>query len=325
MQLHFTAQSLNTLFEDKRLISQTEHAPRNEHLYELRYPFGNVDLKRSRLQDGLEISEYNGSLNKKLSIACETTYPHLEISHTFSGNGNWAGADRRDLTLSPGTSSLVYMWDRKVQAELLADEHVSHMEVRIDLRRFVTLKDELQRITSEKFYTHQLVSHPQIDILFQQLQQCDYSGSLRQLYLEGKCYELIASYLAGAEVKQVERRLHAKLSSTDISCLQHAREIIEARWKTPPSLLELSKLVGINDYKLKLGFKELFGTTVFGYIRSIRMREARSLLESGKANVTLAAASVGYTNLSHFSAAYRKTFGYNPSQCTRKGLEIASN
>jgi len=79
-------------------------------------------------------------------------------------------------------------------------------------------------------------------------------------------------------------------------------------------LLELARLAGLNDYKLKLGFKELFGTTVFGYVRALRMDEARKILEQGEGNVSEAALMVGYHNISHFAALFRKTYGYNPSE-----------
>ncbi|MFE6076651.1 hypothetical protein ACFVQB_19470 [Paenibacillus sp. NPDC057886] len=57
---------------------------------------------------------------------------------------------------------------------------------------------------------------------------------------------------------------------------------MQKRMEPPPSLLELSRLVGISDSKLKSGFKELFGTTVFGYLKEKRLDKARELLEMSK-------------------------------------------
>lgn len=318
MQLQVISRSLSSIFEGKHVHLQQQSAS-CQRLYGVQIPFGKVELKRSCLRDGLEISEYDGSLSKGLSIACEAMYPHLELSHTFSGHGNWSGANGRDCEMSPGTSTLVYMRDSKVNAELLAGQELAHMEVRIDLRRFPTLVEELGRITSNKFFSYQMISQPQLDKLFQQLRQCSYRDSLLRLYLEGKCYELLACYLAASEAGQARRAAKAALSASDMEALQQARHILQAQWNSPPSLLELARLVGINDYKLKAGFKELFGTTVFGYVRSLKMNAARRLLESGQVNVSAAAVSVGYSNLSHFAAAYRKMFGYNPSQCTPAG------
>lgn len=326
MHLQVTSRNLNTMFEEANVQLQ-QHSEGCQRLYGVQLPFGEVELKRTCLRAGMEISEYGGTLRKDLSIACETMYPHLEISHTFSGQGNWSAANSRDCELSSGISTLVYMRDRKINAELLAGQGLSHMELRIDLRYFPALADELMLITSSStWFSHQIISQPRLDQLFQQLQQCTYTDSLRRLYLEGKCYELLACYLAETGVGQAEQRTSTALSASDIEALQQARHILQHCWISPPSLLELARMVSINDYKLKAGFKELYGTTVFGYVRSLKMNAARQLLESGQANVSSAAASVGYSNLSHFAAAYRKMFGYNPSQCVRErqSLQIGS-
>ncbi|MEM1369543.1 MAG: AraC family transcriptional regulator, partial [Cyanobacteria bacterium P01_H01_bin.15] len=79
------------------------------------------------------------------------------------------------------------------------------------------------------------------------------------------------------------------------------------------SLIELARLAGINDCKLKLGFRQVFGTTVFGYLHDCRMERSRQLLDAGEMTVAEAAQSVGYVNRSHFAIAFRKKFGLNPS------------
>jgi AraC-like DNA-binding protein len=56
----------------------------------------------------------------------------------------------------------------------------------------------------------------------------------------------------------------------------------------------------------------IFGTTVFGYLRQCRMEQARLLLLEGRMNVREAAQAVGYASQSRFAAVFRKTFGVNP-------------
>ncbi|MCM3267985.1 helix-turn-helix transcriptional regulator [Paenibacillus elgii] len=85
----------------------------------------------------------------------------------------------------------------------------------------------------------------------------------------------------------------------------------------PPSLLALSRKISLNDYKLKIGFKEVFEMTVFEFVRRQRMEKARVLLENGSLNVNQAASLEGYNNFSHFSALFKKTYGVNPSNYAR--------
>jgi AraC-like DNA-binding protein len=96
-----------------------------------------------------------------------------------------------------------------------------------------------------------------------------------------------------------------------------ARRIMLERMDRPPSLLQLSRMVGLNDYKLKVGFKEMYGNTVFGYLREQRMELALKLLQAGKSNVIEVSCAVGYSNPSHFAETFRKKFGVNPSALLR--------
>lgn len=62
-----------------------------------------------------------------------------------------------------------------------------------------------------------------------------------------------------------------RLKPDTIARIHLAREILRSRFENPPSLLELSQIVGVSDAcgglrlrNLRRGFQELFGTTVFG-------------------------------------------------------------
>jgi len=80
----------------------------------------------------------------------------------------------------------------------------------------------------------------------------------------------------------------------------------------PPTLHEIALTIGLNTNKLKRGFKQVFGTTVFGLIRNIRLEEARVLLQEGNFSVTEVALQVGYNSLSHFARLFKQTYGLYP-------------
>jgi AraC-like DNA-binding protein len=82
----------------------------------------------------------------------------------------------------------------------------------------------------------------------------------------------------------------------------------------PTSIAALSRKAGINSMKLKAGFKQLFNATVFGYLHSIRMREAQRLLLDENMNVNEVADRIGYKYPHHFSVAFKKQFNITPSQ-----------
>jgi AraC-like DNA-binding protein len=108
------------------------------------------------------------------------------------------------------------------------------------------------------------------------------------------------------------------LSTDEIHKIKRVSEIVLERMANPPSLIELSRMVGLNDNKLKIGFKELYGTTVFGYLREKRLETALRLLQQGDLNVNETSLAVGYSNPSYFSEAFREKFGVNPGSLNRR-------
>ena len=50
------------------------------------------------------------------------------------------------------------------------------------------------------------------------------------------------------------------------------------------------------------------------YVRGFKLSKARSLLKSGKANVSEAAYKSGFRSVSHFTRSFKDEFGYPPSK-----------
>lgn len=73
----------------------------------------------------------------------------------------------------------------------------------------------------------------------------------------------------------------------------------------------------LNEFKLKKGFKLLFGKSVFGYIKGLRMEHATRLLKDNKYGVEEVAYLLGYEHGQHFSTAYKKHTGVSPSRVRR--------
>jgi len=82
----------------------------------------------------------------------------------------------------------------------------------------------------------------------------------------------------------------------------------------PPSLQELSEKIGLSLNKLKEGFKQLYGDTVFGYLLDHKMEEARRMLASTNHNVNEVGLRIGYSTSSHFIAAFKKKYGTTPKK-----------
>lgn len=97
------------------------------------------------------------------------------------------------------------------------------------------------------------------------------------------------------------------------AALDDALDILRSEYAQPHTIASLSRRVGLNECYLKSAFREYAGTTIAAYLRTLRMRRAREMIESGNHTVQQVALFVGYANPSHFAAAFRGVFGISPS------------
>lgn len=148
--------------------------------------------------------------------------------------------------------------------------------------------------------------------ILRQLLQCPYQGLTRQLYLEGKALELFSLQFAQWSEKGVRSPQVTKFCSDEVARLHQAKEILIDNFSSPPSLMDLARQVGLNDRKLKQGFQQVFGTTVFGYLQNYRMQQARQLLQNSDITIASVAAAIGYRNSEAFSVAFQRQFAISP-------------
>ncbi|MBN3892557.1 MAG: helix-turn-helix transcriptional regulator [Nostoc sp. JL31] len=153
-----------------------------------------------------------------------------------------------------------------------------------------------------------------IEGIAQQIINCPFQGMMKRMYLQAKVLELMALQLAPILSTQDQLQRSPRLKPDTIARIHLAKEILRSRFENPPSLLELSQIVGVSDRTLRRGFQELFSTTVFGYLSSIRMQQAEQLLRAGKLSVAEVANLSGYSQQGHFAAAFKRKFGITPRE-----------
>jgi AraC-like DNA-binding protein len=151
---------------------------------------------------------------------------------------------------------------------------------------------------------------PRMYAVISEMHNAPYRGNLKGLFLEAKLLELFLM-----QIYQLDNRilLSPKIKTGDIERLQYIKAYLDCHFAESLSIIMLSREAGINQTKLKNGFKELFKTTVFGYINELRLKEAKRLLLEEKMCVNEVAYTVGYKYPHYFSAAFKKKFGILPA------------
>ena len=143
---------------------------------------------------------------------------------------------------------------------------------------------------------------------------CKYQEDLKKMFLLSKSIELL---VLQAEAYNTSHSPSPKYLKTeyDKERIVYAREYLVQRLDMPPSLSDLARIAGINEYKLKKGFKEMFGNTVFGYLADTRLELAKTDLLEKKKSAGEIAFELGYSSVQHFSTAFKKKFGVSPTKC----------
>lgn len=97
--------------------------------------------------------------------------------------------------------------------------------------------------------------------------------------------------------------------------VQETREMDEAE---NLNVENLARQVYLSPGYLSVVFKEETGVNLNRYVRDIRMKKSRELLENTSMKISQIAKEVGFSNNSYFCRSFREYFGSTPESC-RKG------
>ncbi|MDV2994685.1 MAG: HTH-type transcriptional activator RhaR [Chroococcidiopsis sp. SAG 2025] len=207
-----------------------------------------------------------------------------------------------------------------------AGEKFSRIYLKIEPQQFFQSFGE-QEIEQIPIYLRQATISDRVQPYYQQWEttqqmwmalcnilQCPYQGLMKRMYLESQAIELIAFHFQQFQEQEICDRNFSAKKLSDIDRIYQAKEILLKNLENPPSLIDLARQVGLNEFKLKRGFRQVFGTSAFKYLHDYRLEQARQLLALGDMNVEEVALKIGFDSRSYFASAFRKKFGLNPKQ-----------
>jgi AraC-like DNA-binding protein len=224
------------------------------------------------------------------------------------------------LPLKEDMSLLLYNPQRDLPLDITVNSHSWVLSVLLPIKKFHSLFSREANYISflsdenkdRKYYKDGTIS-PSMAIVLNQLFNFNLHPSVKPLYFKGKCYELLSLYFnrpSNADVEQCP----FLVDEENVAKIKKAKEIIINHMAEPPTLRELSKEINLPLNKLKEGFKQLYGDSVFSFLFDYKMEVARQLLASGSYNVNEVGLKVGYSTASHFIAAFKKKYGTTPKK-----------
>ena len=227
---------------------------------------------------------------------------------------------RYSFDVLDGRSILLYNPQRELPIHLDIQPKTTLVSLLISINKFHSLFSKesnyipfLSDENSNKKYYDDTEIKPTVTVVLQQIINANINSSVKELYIKGKVYELLSLHFQKEENVAGEY-CPFLVDEQNVLKIRNAKEIIINKMADPPTLQELANEIGLNIKKLKEGFKQIYGDTVYSFLFDYKMEHARKLLESNQYNVNEVGIQVGYSTASHFIAAFKKKFGTTPKQ-----------
>lgn len=282
--------------------------------------------KRTIVQiEGLFITY--GSVDIKQPYILETyhDFPFIKMQFEIEGRSDFKsdikhipdvlirGGQHQLFYLPEVNGKLTYTKSRNV-FEVLLSESFLRKKFGESFDNLGLLKNALAQQTPYMLNKTSLPITLEMRQLISDIISCPFTDTLRKVWIECKVMELLM-----LQINQMHNCClkNQAIKGSDLEKLQQVKQIIETSIENPKTIVQLSELVGINDFKLKRDFKSVFGTTIFGYLTQIRLEKAKQLILDGH-QLKEIAYLVGYRHQQHLTSAFKRYY-----KCLPKSLKLA--
>jgi AraC family transcriptional activator of pyochelin receptor len=240
---------------------------------------------------------------------------HLSGSAFFGAEGIEFSGNRYSLNFYPGFES---------QCFFPKNNNVEQVLIKLELpfvQQYLEQGDEYTRwffdqicnnITFDTLTNGRVIS-PEVRSILTNIIQCSFQGTLRLLYLESQIKLLLTHLIYEFRTATAQEQRIDLLNARDVEVLQEVSKYVSHHFLDDFSLYNICRNFGINEFKLKYGFKKLFGVSLMKLVQEKRMTHAREMLLQSDKMVTDIAFEVGYSSTGNFSKAFRNFYGMAPS------------
>ncbi|MDX1327435.1 MAG: AraC family transcriptional regulator [Arenibacter sp.] len=273
------------------------------------------------VEDGFYLLKIQNDSIDSQSVTREIDSTYIQFHFCLKGGATFVfNEGRYSLEVSEENSLLLYNTQVDLPLNLVLSPNSWMVSVVMTIRKFHSLFSKeanyIPFLSAEnkdkKYYSQDPVS-PAIAVVLSQIMNYNLHPSIKELYVKGKVYELISLYFNKTGDTDMEQ-CPFLVDEDNVRRIRKAKEIIISRMAEPPTLVELSEEIGLSLKKLKDGFKQIYGDTVFSFLFDYKMEYARKMLETGRFNVNEVGLKVGYSTASHFISAFKKRYGTTPKK-----------
>ena len=273
------------------------------------------------IEEGFYVLKFQNEADTIINYNREINKRFIQLHFCLKGSGVF-GFNNGSYTLDVAEENSLLLYNTQLDLPLNLDLAIgsSIVSVVMTLRKFHSLFTAeanyipfLSTDNKEKKYYAQEPFSPSIAVILSQIINYNLHPSIKSLYVKGKIYELIALYFNKSPNADIEQCPYLA-DEENVKKIKKAKEIILANMAEPPTLSELASEIGLSLKRLKEGFKQIYGDSVYSFLFDHKMDYAKRLLETGQYNVNEIGLKVGYSTASHFIAAFKKKYNTTPKK-----------
>jgi AraC-like DNA-binding protein len=278
-------------------------------------------MDKTIIENGFYIIRFVNENENTLKFQEAVSQEFIQFHFCQKGAGSFEfNEGTYQLPLMPKTVNLLYNPSKPLPINLKLSNYSSVVSLVISIKKFHGLfsedADHIHFLSPEnntkKYYDTRNIT-PAMSVVLSQILEAKIHESIKPLYFKGKVYELLSLFFNKNEDTDVEQ-CPFLVDEENVRKIRKAKEIILNQMTEPPTLQGLASEIGLNVKKLKEGFKQIYGETVFGYLLDFKMNEARSMLDTKQYNINEISIKLGYSTSSHFISAFKKKFGTTPKK-----------
>ncbi|WP_445757073.1 helix-turn-helix transcriptional regulator [Polaribacter sp.] len=282
---------------------------------------GESTIEEVNLENGFYILHFQNESAEKQTFERTINSTFIQLHFCLRGNSKFFfNNSNYSFDVLDNRSILLYNPQRTLPINLEIHPKTTLISILISIEKFHSLFSKesgyisfLSDENSNKKYYDDKEIKPTVAIVLQQIINTKVNSSVRELYVKGKIYELLSLHFQKDETT-IGEYCPFLVDEQNVLKIRKAKEIIISRMAEPPSLQELANEIGLNIKKLKEGFKQIYGDTVYSFLFDYKMEHSRKLLETNQYNVNEVGNQLGYSSASHFIAAFKKKFGITPKK-----------
>lgn len=291
-------------------------------IFQLYDNYGNGLIERMAIDEYVSLNLIKNATTSNKSFIYEKHGPSrniLEMTYCLDGEMKMLLLPENKTYYIKPKEIIVYINNEDNNTFLFEYNNLNAMSIHVDLDDLDTVKD----LVSYKDYQNLL-----------KLKSTLLDGNIKKIKASEKLYNeakniqkfilnTIKDYvkiningtnLFTSSCDYILKNITTGLKPSEEKIIKEIQEKITEDLEFPPTIEEITYLYNISSYKLQKGFKGLYNSTYYEYIKKLRIKKSKELLKDKSLTILTISHMVGFENPSKFSEHFKNLTNMTPTE-----------